>query len=716
MKRRRLLAYMLVMILALSCLAGCGQSGSETNDQGKASPDLEEIASHIDVDKIIQNTDEISQIGSTEDGFCICGSPADAEEADRLQEMMKEAGMTDVREDVFTCDGWDYSKLTLKVTEPEEKELEVGPFAGSIGTDGKDLNAEVVYVGYGTHDELVDADVKGKIVLAEFDLLYDYWPSMPVEEAHKLGAVGMIQFYSDTNPIYDDVRGSFDTQSELYMPIVNVSKNTGKYLKDLCSKATTKVTLNSDAKVTPGVESCNVVGYIKGKNPDKYIVLGGHRDHFYKPFSDDTLGVTTVIGVGKALVDAGYEPNCTLVFVAYGAEEYGVACQRYDWAYGSYQFIKNNPDIIDNTILCINLDNYLSDHDATTYNFRPDTSLMTYAKNSIEEIGGVPEIFTDGAVFLEGAYSFQDSYGFNTVAGIPSIEAVKRPFPEGENSNYHTLMDSTEYYTGKEEDKALTSETIEYTVKTYIKWVLDFDQMSVTAFDYGHDMELLLEAMDTKVMDQFGIDYKEAKDAAEKVKTTGAEYYKLLAQINEKAKANPEAAEKLQAEFDKINDATYELYGEIEKSFYCLDIWDGNCMPEDKILGNLTHLNAAKEALEADDSKGALEELDSVDISYYFGMFDKDVIQKWYFDALDSSKYEQYWAKDMTIRHVDCYDLYNKLSDGNYNKDECVAELQKLIDEQVSNCNDYVSRQKAAIDHAAELLDVSALESLLEKL
>lgn len=75
----------------------------------------------------------------------------------------------------------------------------------------------------------------------------------------------------------------------------------------------------------------NVVGQIKGSQPNSYIVIGAHYDHLgvkrgktYPGADDNASGVAALIEIARILSAEGYKPNSTLVFAAFDAEEIGL--------------------------------------------------------------------------------------------------------------------------------------------------------------------------------------------------------------------------------------------------------------------------------------------------------------------------------------------------------------------------------------------------------
>lgn len=64
-----------------------------------------------------------------------------------------------------------------------------------------------------------------------------------------------------------------------------------------------------------------------------------------------------MMGIAKAIVESGYQPQKTLVFCAMAAEEWGVVNTRYDWSTGAYnQIFRVHPEWVGKVIADINFE------------------------------------------------------------------------------------------------------------------------------------------------------------------------------------------------------------------------------------------------------------------------------------------------------------------------------------------------------------------------
>ncbi len=139
-------------------------------------------------------------------------------------------------------------------------------------------------------------------------------------------------------------------ESGLYHPIP-VLKGKSIYFKTTVKTETVRVR--------------NVIGIIEGKNPDQVIVLGAHYDHLgaangytWNGADDNGSGTVGVLTLARAFMETGIEPDKTLVFALWTAEEEGLLGSRY--------FVENLSYPANNIRLNVNFDmisRYMSENE-----------------------------------------------------------------------------------------------------------------------------------------------------------------------------------------------------------------------------------------------------------------------------------------------------------------------------------------------------------------
>ncbi|XP_070577810.1 N-acetylated-alpha-linked acidic dipeptidase 2-like isoform X2 [Ptychodera flava] len=96
------------------------------------------------------------------------------------------------------------------------------------------------------------------------------------------------------------------------------------------------------------------VGYIRGSlEPDRYVILGNHRDAWILGALDPSSGTASMLEIARAMVEViettGWRPRRSIVFCSWGGEEHGVI--------GSPEWVEEHVKILtDNAVVYINVD------------------------------------------------------------------------------------------------------------------------------------------------------------------------------------------------------------------------------------------------------------------------------------------------------------------------------------------------------------------------
>ena len=258
---------------------------------------------------------------------------------------------------------------------------------GSTSGSGE-VTAEVVYVGYGitapelNYDEYKGIDVKGKIVLMEREVpvspnrdpeLFKKWRpysfhQYKLENAVKHGAKGMLYNYGpigNPNNAYNEnfiyshvgnlvVSDLFAGTGQIHKDIID---NIKKTLKPKSFKTGKIVTIKNITEHHPEGKGHNVIGLIKGSDPElgnEVIIIGAHLDHLGRCYeimpgaNDNASGVAVLLGVAEALAKSKTNLKRSVMFVCFGAEEQAI--------FGSNYYLENPKFPIEKTVCFINMD------------------------------------------------------------------------------------------------------------------------------------------------------------------------------------------------------------------------------------------------------------------------------------------------------------------------------------------------------------------------
>ena len=241
----------------------------------------------------------------------------------------------------FPIDGWEDLGSSAKVVSPYTRVITPTKQAyKGAGTGPEGITAALVDVGYGRYEDFEKAgDISGKIVLVHrADPMFYGGPSLA--EAKERGAVGALMDY----PLTDPEILKTDEIAE-FIPTLYIRQIEWNQLAaDLAAGKEIEVKLVVNNEVGDYPMAHNVVGQITGSvYPDEYVYLGCHFDHWMTSAADDGAGVGSMLAIAKAVKEMqaeGWQPQRTLVFIAFDSEELGGPPDTwYDWCLGSFSHI-----------------------------------------------------------------------------------------------------------------------------------------------------------------------------------------------------------------------------------------------------------------------------------------------------------------------------------------------------------------------------------------
>ncbi|KAL5251844.1 hypothetical protein ACHWQZ_G014860 [Mnemiopsis leidyi] len=207
-----------------------------------------------------------------------------------------------------------------------------------------------------------------------------------------------------------------------------------------------KITVNLDYKM---VEIENIFGVMRGhQEPDRWIMMGNHRDTWVHGAVDATTGLATLNEIGHGLSELreqGWRPRRTIVLASWGAEEQGII--------GSTEFVEDYMTLLQEKMVAyINVDVAASDRDnftpAATPNFRPLLERATKQASSSYHAGNFSTLYeqwqhTSKSMTpkIKDLGSGSDYAAFINMAGVSCIDlTITGPY-----YTYHTEYDNFEY-------------------------------------------------------------------------------------------------------------------------------------------------------------------------------------------------------------------------------------------------------------------------------
>lgn len=277
---------------------------------------------------------------TTEIGPRMAGSPADAKAVAWAQQKFKALGYDKVYLQPVTYPVWQRGHEQAEVLSPFPQKLHITALGGSVGTDGKTLDAEVVE--FESLDALKSApenSLNGKIAFINKRMERHkdgsgYGPVVAgrgagAVEAAKKGAVAVIirSVGTDDNRLphtgmmrYNDTVKKIPAAA-LSVPDADLVEHMLKRGKPVLLR------LDIAAGLTGTYTSYNVIGEIRGREkPDEVVVIGGHLDSWDLGTGavDDGAGVSITMAAGAVIGQMKQAPRRTIRVVAFANEEQGL--------------------------------------------------------------------------------------------------------------------------------------------------------------------------------------------------------------------------------------------------------------------------------------------------------------------------------------------------------------------------------------------------------
>ncbi len=204
---------------------------------------------------------------------------------------------------------------------------EVAPY----GTEAKDV--------YPNTEFLPESGIqRGSTYLANGDPDTPLWPS--IEDVYRLPEdemrVNLPKIpaqpigYGDAQKILEQMEGK-NPPEDWKGKIEGVSYTIGGRFKASCgTNCRVTVDVHTDTEMTT---SSNVIAVLKGDvEPDRYVLIGNHRDAWGYGAVDPNSGTATIIEAARILGDkvrnSNWRPRRSIVFLSWGAEEFGLIGSR----------------------------------------------------------------------------------------------------------------------------------------------------------------------------------------------------------------------------------------------------------------------------------------------------------------------------------------------------------------------------------------------------
>ncbi|OPJ59716.1 M28 family peptidase [Clostridium oryzae] len=645
------------------------------------------ICDYIDIansEKIINMLSSFGDDKAT--GNRSAGSNASTRASRYLATQFRNIGLRNVTIDSFNRSGWTYkgANIIYRDENGNSKKIVLGGYACSIEADSIDV--KVVDGGKGKIDDYKSlGDVTDKLILISIEMWKDFWVSYPAYQAYLKGAKAIL-VYTKYEVLHEDNLVSQSIGGSAHAPALAITKRDYDILRNLIKKSDSgdiTVKLTAHSYVYTHKTSYNIWGEIPGKT-DEVIYLIAHYDGYYHSYFDDASGVSTIIGIAKAIIDSGYKPYRTIRIVTHGAEEWGVENSDFDWSVGAYEQITHiHPEWAEKAFALINIDGSFAVPHERNYHIIVSSELKEYVKKSAKPIirnsGYNYKIETNNSVMSEEfAYA---------KAGIPCITPRESFYTGIYYTNiYHSSMDSKAF--------GFDKRTYRLTHILYGKILFDLDNTPVRPMDFYQRFVEIKESINTSITGRLLL------STARRASIYAHELSSKIKQLNMED-TNQMLYEK--SKYKRLNIELFGLYKIIQNSFVRLNWRLDVEFPHQNYQMNIALLSKAIKAL-----KNESESLENVVNNYI-----KPIDMNEYVYDIDKNAYN-YFANRAVFENKDTWgyrmiskpneDLYEvaqslkaKFNKQNPNVEQEIKVLQEALNRQSLYLKEAVNREIADI-------------------
>ena len=634
-------------------------------------------------------------------GYRPAGSKAEFETGEMLKSYMEDLGLSNVRKDEIKVDGWEFEKAVLAYADAagERQEVQLGAYQTDFVTKGAET-FQVVYVGKGGEKDYADKDVTGKIVLAEINQRDEWWINFPVYQAHEKGAKALIAVQiGGYGQVDEKALNAQDIAGPPEAAAFSMSFEDSEKLKAcLDEKGEITVTLDVSSRVMRDVSTYNILGEIPGRRSDRMILLSAHYDSYFSGFQDDNTAVAMMLGIARAFIKMGYQPENTWVFCAMAAEEWGIADSKYDWSTGAYAEVFNvHPEWAGKVIGDFNfelpaLSNGNLDGIRCTYEYKD------FFEDTLKTLPALSPAYPEGVLVSAPIETWSDDFSV-AISGIPSMV---NEFSAGSfmTTHYHSQYDSDAYY---------NEAAYRFHHELYGLLLMHLDRQSVAPLNFAEVFEQASASLDVLMCQKSGSRVTALLNLLGQTEEVAEEVYDRIYDINEAGVDSEQCREAeniLLKVFKMAQDKYVRLTGE-----------DAVVFPQEAAQNNLRYLKKAIRALKrkTPDAEAAFEALYEIDNNAYAFQFSKQVYERFTDYVLDQNSDRLQWGRGRIVHHENLYDLVaqlmNKYHQGAMDFANEIAELERVVERQKDYLRDDIEYMMQSTEKMLLLLQ-SANERL----
>ncbi|MCI6511557.1 MAG: M28 family peptidase [Coprococcus catus] len=640
-------------------------------------------------------------------GYRPAGSKAEFETGEMLKSYMEDLGLSNVRKDEIKVDGWEFEKAVLAYADAagERQEVQLGAYQTDFVTKGAET-FQVVYVGKGGEKDYDDKDVTGKIVLAEINQRDEWWINFPVYQAHEKGAKALIAVQiGGYGQVDEKALNAQDIAGPPEAAAFSMSFEDSEKLKAcLDEKGEITVTLDASSRVMRDVSTYNILGEIPGRRSDRMILLSAHYDSYFSGFQDDNTAVAMMLGIARAFIKMGYQPENTWVFCAMAAEEWGIADSKYDWSTGAYAEVFNvHPEWAGKVIGDFNfelpaLSNGNLDGIRCTYEYKD------FFEDTLKTLPALSPAYPEGVLVSAPIETWSDDFSV-AISGIPSMV---NEFSAGSfmTTHYHSQYDSDAYY---------NEAAYRFHHELYGLLLMHLDSQSVAPLNFAEVFEQASASLDVLMCQKSGSRVTALLNLLGQTEEVAEEVYDRIYDINEAGVDSEQCRE--------AENILLKVFKMAQDKYVRLTWEDAVVFPQEAAQNNLRYLKKAIRALKRKipDAEAAFEALYEIDNNAYAFQFSKQVYERFTDYVLDQNSDRLQWGRGRIVHHENLYDLVAQLMDkyhqGATDFANEIAELEKVAKRQKAYLRDDIEYMLQSTEKMLLLLQAAneRLKNIQEK-
>ena len=279
-----------------------------------------------------------------------------------------------------------------------------------------------------------------------------------------------------------------------------------------------------------------------------------------------------VLAMAKAMVDAGYQPENDILFIAHGSEEWGASGTQFDWTTGAWEMINTaHPEWAGKTIAMLNFElpafydgmeegqiSCVPEFASLTQKFIEHSGLLAAPVNDVYP-NGISSISVDTNTMEDGV-SYRAS-GVPYFINIPGTQDGETGWIQ---QRYHTVADDKDTY---------NADVMQTNLNTFGALAIYLDQTPALELDLTATCDDLEEALNRDIAGAAGADTDAYLAVLSQLRDTAVQWNGKVRNVNARYqqavedKASQEDLDAIREEGRALNAKTLEFFRFVQDHF-----------------------------------------------------------------------------------------------------------------------------------------------------